>query len=123
MWFVTALPSIARHNGALSISALKQRMGISQNHLLTQFKHMVGISPKALARLCRLKHILHSIDPTQPVDLTQIAYQSGYFDQAHFSNDFREFTGHSPTDYLRLRRQSYATNPERDRLVHILPTE
>ena len=114
---------IARHNGALSISALKQRMGISQNHLLTQFKRMVGISPKALARLYRLKHILRSIDPTQPVDLTQVAYQFGYYDQAHFSNDFREFTGHSPTDYLRLRRQSHATNPERDRLVHILPTD
>ena len=114
---------IAQHNGALSIKALTEHMGISQNHLLTQFKRMVGISPKALARIYRLKHILRSIDPTQAVDWTQIAHQSGYYDQAHFSNDFRAFTGHSPTDYLRLRRQSHAMNPERDRLVHILPTE
>jgi AraC-like DNA-binding protein len=114
---------IARHNGALSIEALRDYMGISQNHLLTQFKRMVGISPKALAQLDRLKHILRSVDPTQAVDWTQIAQQSGYYDQAHFSKDFRAFTGHSPTEYLRLRRQSHATNPERDRLLHILPTE
>jgi len=114
---------IAQHNGALPIKALSEHMGISQNQLLTQFKRMVGISPKALARLYRLKHILRSIDPTQAVDWTQLAHQSGYYDQAHFSKDFRAFTGHSPTDYLQLRRQSYATNPQRDRLVHILPTE
>lgn len=114
---------IARSNGALSIKALRDHMGISQNHLLTQFNRMVGISPKTLARLYRLKHTLHSIVPTQAVDWTQIAHQAGYYDQAHFIKDFREFTGYSPTNYLRLRRQSYATNPERDHLVHILPTE
>lgn len=114
---------IARHNGALSIKALTEQMGVSQNHLLTQFRSMVGVSPKALARLYRLKYVLRSIDPIQAVDLMQIAHQSGYYDQAHFNKDFREFTGHSPTDYLRLRRQSHATNPERDRLVHILPSE
>jgi AraC-like DNA-binding protein len=114
---------LAQHNGALSMKALRDDMGISQNHLLTQFKRMVGISPKALAQLYRLKLVLRSIDPTYAVDWTQIAQRSGYYDQAHFSNDFRAFTGHSPTDYLRLRRQSHATNPERDRLLHILPTE
>jgi len=114
---------IARHNGALSIKTLRDQMGISQNHLLTQFKRMVGISPKALAQLYRLKLVLRSIDPTRAVDWTQIAHQAGYYDQAHFSNDFRAFTGHSPTDYLELRRQSHAASPERDRLVHILPTE
>ena len=114
---------IALHNGTLSIKALTEYIGISQNHVLTQFKRMIGISPKALARIYRLKHILRSIDPTQAVDWTRIAHQSGYYDQAHFSNDFREFTGHSPTDYLRLRRQSHAANPERNRLLHILPID
>lgn len=54
---------IARQTGAISIKALGDQMGISHNHLLTQFKRMVGISPKALARLYRLKHILHSMHP------------------------------------------------------------
>jgi AraC-like DNA-binding protein len=114
---------IARHNGALSIKALRDQMGISQNHLLTQFKRMVGISPKALAQLYRLKLVLRSVDPAHEVDWTRIAHQSGYYDQAHFNKDFRTFTGHSPTDYHQLRRQSHAASPERDRLVHILPTE
>jgi AraC-like DNA-binding protein len=117
------IEEIARHHEALSIKALSDCIGISQNHLLTQFKQMIGISPKALARLYRLKHILCSIDPTHPVDWTRIAHESGYYDQAHFSNDFQAFTGHTPTDYLRLRRQLHAMNPERDRLLHVLPID
>lgn len=112
---------IARHQGTLSIKALGDQMGVSHNHLLTQFKRMVGISPKALARLYRLKQILHAIDLTQAVDWTQLAHHANYYDQAHFAKDFRAFTGQSPTNYLRLRCQSHAKTPDRDRLVHVLP--
>ena len=118
-----AVREIVEHHGALSIQALSDHIGISQNHLLTQFKRMVGISPNALACLYRLKHVLHSIDPTQSVDWTLIADQAHYYDQSHFSNDFKTFTGHSPTDYLRLRRHSHAANPKHDRLLHVLPVD
>jgi AraC-like DNA-binding protein len=118
-----AVTQISRQHGALSIRALSDYIGISQNHLLTQFKRMVGIAPKALARLYRLKHVLYSLDPTQPVDWALTAYKAGYYDQSHFINDFIAFLGHSPTDYLRLRRQLHATDPERGRLLHVLPTD
>jgi AraC-like DNA-binding protein len=115
-----AVREIGDHHGALSIKTLSEHLGISQNHLLTQFKRMVGISPKALARLYRLKHVLQSIDPMQSVDWAVIANQANYYDQAHFSSDFRTFTGHSPTDYLRLRRSLRSANSKRDRLLHVL---
>ncbi len=117
-----AVAELARHHGALSIRALSDHIGISQNHLITQFKRMVGIAPKALARLHRLKHVLRSIDPTQPTDWALIAHQAGYYDQSHFNNDFMAFLGHCPTDYLQLRRQLHAADPEHDRLLHVLPS-
>ena len=118
-----AVTEIMRQRGAVSVRTLSDHIGISQNHLLTQFKQMVGISPKALARLCRLKSVLQSIDPARSVDWALIASQANYYDQSHFSNDFRTFTGHSPTEYLRLRRRSHAANPKHDRLLHVLPID
>jgi AraC-like DNA-binding protein len=39
-------------------------------------------------------------------NLTSLAYENGYYDQAHFIRDFKEFTGVSPkyffADDLRL---------------------
>jgi AraC-like DNA-binding protein len=108
-----AVAEIARRHGALSISELSERMGMSQKHLIVQFKQMVGCTPKELARLYRFADILASIDLTQPVDWTLVSHRFRYHDQSHFIRDFREFTGHTPTDYLRLRRQMHAENPDR----------
>jgi len=93
-----AVEEITRHHGALSIRALSDHIGMSQKHLIAQFKQMVGGTPKELARLHRFAHILYSIDTTQPVDWTQVAHQSCYFDQSHFNKDFEAFTGHNPSD-------------------------
>jgi AraC-like DNA-binding protein len=100
-----AVAQIARHRGALSIGALSDLMGISQKHLITQFKGMVGGTPKELARLYRFRYVLQSINPTQPIDWMQVAGQSCYYDQSHFNKDFKAFTGHTPTEYLPLRSQ------------------
>jgi len=111
------IAEVARHHGSLSIKALSDHIGISQNHLLTQFKRVVGTSAEALARLYRFEHVLRSINPIQPVDWTQIAAQSGFYDQSHFNKDFKAFTGHSPTEYLHLRRRVYAENALVDQLA------
>ena len=116
-----SVAEIARQHGVLSIRALSDAIGISQKHLITQFKRMVGVSPKELAGLLRLKHVFSMINPAQPVDWGLLAQQAGYYDQAHFNKDFKAFLGHSPTDYLRLRRQLYAKFPEQDLYLRTLP--
>ena len=116
-----AVGEVARHHGALSIRELSNRMGMSQKHVITQFRQMVGCTPKELARLYRFAQVLESIDPVQPIDWTLVAHQFCYHDQSHFIRDFKEFTGHTPTDYLRLRRQMHAENPDRAELSRLLP--
>ena len=118
-----AITKTARHDGTLSIRELSDEIGISQNHLLTQFKRMVGLSPKELACLYRLQHVLHTIDAAKPVDWAQLAQHCGYYDQAHLNKDFTARLGQSPTDYLRLRCHIQAKGPERGQLVRTLPVD
>ena len=35
---------------------------------------------------------------------TELALDCGYYDQSHFANDFREFSGINPTTYSAARR-------------------
>jgi AraC-like DNA-binding protein len=118
-----ALAQIGLRQGGLSIKALSDEIGISQNHLSTQFKRLVGATPKEIARLYRFQHVLQHIDPLNPVDWTQVAHQSGYYDQSHFNKDFMAFTGHTPTDYLRLRQRVYIESPEHAWYFRALPTD
>jgi AraC-like DNA-binding protein len=118
------ITQIDQQHGALSIRGLSDRIGISQNHLGTQFKRVIGTSAKKIARLYRFEHVLRSIDPTSSVDWTRIAQECGYYDQSHFNKDFVTFTGYSPTGYLHLRRRVYTGDALVDRLsLRNLPTD
>ena len=98
-----AVYDIASNDGILSIRELSERMGISQKHLDHQFKKMVGVSPKSLARVMKLQRVLNSINPLHPINWADIAYSNHYYDQAHFNRDFAAFTGLTPTAYVDLR--------------------
>lgn len=112
-----ALAEIAQRHGGLSIRALSDRIGISQNHLGTQFKRFVGVPPKEVARFYRFAKVLRAIDSAPRVDLTRIAHQSRFYDQSHFNKDFVAFTGHNPSDYVRLRRRALFEKPEHARVL------
>ena len=118
-----AISEIAQRHGALSIRALSDQINISQNHLGTQFKRLVGIPPKELARFYRFARALHLIDCAESVDLTQITHQSRFYDQSHFNKDFLAFTGHSPTEYIQLRRRVETENPDHARAYRNLPID
>jgi AraC-like DNA-binding protein len=91
--------------GAVSVGALTDGAGVSGNHLATQFKTHLGVTPKRVARIYRFARLILSVDALRPVDWSQVAHAAGYFDQAHFSKEFKDFTGSTPTAYLALRRR------------------
>lgn len=92
-------------HGAIPMGALSADSGVSGNHLARQFKSHVGVTPKRIARIYRFARLILSVDALRPVDWSELAHAAGYFDRAHFSREFKDFTGHTPTEYLALRRR------------------
>jgi AraC-like DNA-binding protein len=91
--------------GTVSVGALTHSAGVSGNHLATQFKSHLGVTPKRVARIYRFARLILSVDALHPVDWSELANAAGYFDQAHFGKEFKDFTGLTPTAYLALRRR------------------
>ncbi len=71
-----------------------------RRQLERNFRKQIGVSPKQLAKLIRLQTALKMLLNKKSQNLTDIALNSEYFDQAHFIKDFREFTGISPKEFL-----------------------
>jgi AraC-like DNA-binding protein len=64
------------------------------------FERLVGMSPKAVLRTHRFQNVLNCLLETdEAVNWAELAIETGYYDQAHFVNDFREITGRSPTEF------------------------
>jgi AraC-like DNA-binding protein len=76
--------------------------------------------------LCGVEYVSRAphaprIDPSGPVDWLELAARAGYYDQAHFGNDFRAFTGLFPTRYLDVRRRFLDEHPGHALNVGLLP--
>ncbi|MFF3976264.1 helix-turn-helix domain-containing protein [Streptomyces sp. NPDC001828] len=93
-------------HGAIPVGSLAEAAGVSGNHLANLFKTHVGVTPKRMARIYRFAQLIVSVDALSPVDWSELAQTAGYFDHAHFSREFKDFTGHTPTEYLALMRRS-----------------
>ena len=116
-----AVHHITTTNGNLSLKALSNDIGISQKHLITQFKKSVGVSPKQLSRVTRFQKVLNEINPMQPVDWRKIAHACHYYDQSHFNRDFAAFTGMSPSKYVQFRQTLLDAQPQQGEDVHFVP--
>lgn len=79
------------------VSAVAQRVGVSERHLRRMFHDAVGLSPKAYIRVGRLRRALAIARRSASQPWTRVAVDAGYFDQAHMVAEFRDLTGRSPT--------------------------
>ncbi len=92
--------SLLSTNGSASINSILKDDLSKRRQLERNFKKQIGVSPKQLGKVIRLQTALKMMLDTKSESLTEIAYGSEYFDQAHFIKDFREFTGINPKDFL-----------------------
>lgn len=92
--------TILATKGNTSINAILKEDSTKRRQLERKFVNQIGISPKQLSKVIRLQTALKLLLNQQSENLTHIAYESEYYDQAHFNRDFREFTGINPKDFL-----------------------
>ncbi|GJM09818.1 MAG: hypothetical protein DHS20C11_20940 [Lysobacteraceae bacterium] len=94
-----------QRNPQLQLDQLVNHLNLSARRLRDLFALHVGISPKYFLRLCRFNHAAHRVSDCTK-SLTEVAIDSGYFDQAHFIKEFREFGAVSPNRFRRFAEKS-----------------
>ncbi len=81
-----------------SVDTIAYQCNISARYLQQLFMEHLGISPRMYLKIRRFKKSMRYLNQ-QPRSLTSVAYECGYFDQAHFIRDFKSFTGVTPSAY------------------------
>jgi AraC-like DNA-binding protein len=95
-----AWDQLVRHAGQVQIRRLAEDVGWSHKHFIAQFTEHIGIAPKAMARVMRFGRAAELLKVSERGRLAEIAHACGYYDQAHFTRDFRAFAGVTPTELL-----------------------
>lgn len=91
---------IFQSRGQLDVVELAGKLKINRRNMERKFEAAIGMSPKQLSRVVRLQTTLKMLGQKKFSSLTELAYENGYYDQAHFIKDFKEFTGISPKSFF-----------------------
>jgi AraC-like DNA-binding protein len=91
---------IFKSQGQLDVMELAGKLKINRRNMERKFTAAIGMSPKQLSRVVRLQATLKMLEQKSFTSLTSLAYENGYYDQAHFIKDFKEFTGLSPKSFF-----------------------
>lgn len=94
-----AIRYILTEKAASNLDKLVRDCNISNRYLQKIFIEKVGYSPKFFIRTARFQYALDHLTKYQTDSLTALAYQAGYYDQAHFIREFKEFTGFAPSQF------------------------
>ena len=79
----------------IGLSATALQSGLSERYVQKLCHTCIGISPSTYAALVRFNKSLQLV-LNSPRSLTSIAYDCGYYDQAHFIKEFKKFTAITP---------------------------
>lgn len=87
------------------IEQVARETGFSVRHFSQMFREHTGVSPKVWCRIQRFLRAVRQMHSGVEVPWAELALDCGYYDQAHFANEFRAFSGINPSAYSAQRTQ------------------
>jgi AraC-like DNA-binding protein len=94
---------LERCDGRIPVARIASELDVSRKQLSVRFREEIGLPPRTVARLMRFRCALERLSAGAAARWSEIALDSGYYDQAHLIRDFRRFAGMTPTQFLRCR--------------------
>jgi AraC-like DNA-binding protein len=99
--------------GGAPVRDVADELAVSERHLRRLVGAEVGYGPKRLGRVLRLRRALARV--RAGAELAEVAYGSGYTDQAHFTNECRALAGVAPGRFLQEAVVAGRHHPGHDR--------
>ena len=103
--------------GTDKIFQIAETLGLSVRQLERGFAEDIGMPPKALARVIRFEQAYHQLLHSPIRNLSQLAFDLGYADQAHLTREFQGFALTTPASFVKMaqsrrRRSQISVSPD-----------
>jgi hypothetical protein len=94
--FFNALHIILKNSGVVNIES-DLDTGLSPRQLRRYFEYYIGDTAKIFSQVVRFQNILKAKPSTQSLRENKLFFDMGYYDQAHFIKEFKNFYGVTPS--------------------------
>lgn len=91
---------ICASKGQITMANIAKTLGYSERHCRKKFTSYYKIPPIKYSRIIRFQNSLNMLlyEKTKK-NISYIAHENGYYDEAHYINDFKLFTNTSPYEF------------------------
>jgi AraC-like DNA-binding protein len=97
---INSISLINQSSGLINIDKLCSSACLSRKQYERTFAEYIGSSPKQFLRTVRFQNTLREKQNNKSINLTELAYNCGYYDQSHMINDYKLLSGKTPTQYF-----------------------
>lgn len=91
---------INQSKGVIDIETLSSSVCLCRKQYERIFAEYIGSSPRQFLRTVRFQNTLQEKQRNKNIQLTDLAYTCGYYDQSHMINDYKLLSGKTPTQYF-----------------------
>ncbi|NDV46338.1 AraC family transcriptional regulator [Paludibacter sp. 221] len=91
---------INNSKASVSIEQLASHACLSRKQLERVFSDYIGSTPKQFLKTVRFQSALAQKSLFKEKNLTELAYDAGYYDQSHMINDFKILSGFTPGEFF-----------------------
>jgi AraC-like DNA-binding protein len=86
--------------GCVPVTRIADEIGLSRRHMSQLVRAELGLAPKTCARILRFGKARRYLRTGRTRSLAETAAVCGYFDQAHLANDWKQFGGCTPREWM-----------------------
>jgi AraC-like DNA-binding protein len=98
----SALSTLQDFESNVSVEEISHQLHISERTLNRMFTKHVGISLASYRKIARFRHSMNNkLFAGQFKKLTEIGYESNFYDQAYFSKMYKKITGENPNQFFK----------------------
>jgi AraC-like DNA-binding protein len=91
---------IKKTYGNIRVPQMASEACLSRKQFERVFAEHIGISPKQYLKIIRFQFAIFLKQRNTDLNMTELSYDSGYFDQSHFISDFKSLCGLTPKQYF-----------------------
>jgi len=96
----------AKYKGICPVTKIAEHLGVNQRKLERMFNRQLGLSPSEFSKSVRMEHARTYLKQ-RDTSYSDIVYNLGFYDQAHFVRQFKSVVGITPSKY---RSRALATS-------------
>ena len=92
--------AICYSRGNMRMEDITSYTGYSERYVRKKFKEFYGIAPKRFSSIIRFQNSLQMLLNFNKCEFSDVVYDSGFYDQAHFIREFKKFAATTPSSFM-----------------------